>query len=163
MADRVGDAGVAVSVRRLQDTKAFVRMSSGLDLNKCGWYGDGSSGNGEIAKLLETIPGIVHEPNGALHFSAWNCRAGQNNVVIRTDGTVAPFPDVPIELRLGNIDEPKFDQKQLADMKKTCQRHRFPTLNHKLAYCYKDARVIKWLWAQVAKNKLRGGGKSFED
>jgi pyruvate-formate lyase-activating enzyme len=69
------------SVQRLQETKAFVRMSSGLDLNKCGWYGDGSSGNGEIAKLLETMQGIVHEPNGDLHFAEWNCRAGQNNVI----------------------------------------------------------------------------------
>jgi len=152
------------SVQRLQETKAFVRMSSGLDLNKCGWYGDGSSGNGEIAKLLQTIPGIVHEPNGDLHFSEWNCRAGQNNVVIRTDGTVAPcFPMYPSSFNWGNIDEPKFDQKQLADMKKTCQRHCFSTLNHNLAYCYNDARVTKWLWAQAVKNKLRGGGKSFED
>jgi hypothetical protein len=69
----------------------------------------------------------------------------------------------PSSFDWGNIDEPKFDQKQLADMKKTCQRHCFSTLNHNLAYCYNDARVIKWLWAQVAKNKLRGGGKSFED
>jgi len=152
------------SVQRLQETKAFVRMSSGLDLNKCGWYGDGSSGNGEIAKLLQTIPGIVHEPNGDLQFSEWNCRAGQNNVVIRTDGTVAPcFPMYPSSFNWGNIDEPKFDQKQLADMKKTCQRHCFSTLNHNLAYCYNDARVTKWLWAQAVKNKLRGGGKSFED
>jgi hypothetical protein len=63
----------------------------------------------------------------------------------------------------GNIDEPKFDQKQLADMKKTCQQHCFSTLNHNLAYCYNDARAIKWIWAQVVKNKLRGGAKSFED
>ena len=51
----------------------------------------------------------------------------------------------------------------LADMKKTCQRHCFSTLNHNLAYCYNDTRAIKWIWAQVVKNKLRGGTKSFED
>ena len=152
------------SVQRLQETKAFVRMSSGLDLNKYGWYGDGSSGNGEITKLLETMPGIVHEPNGDLHFAEWNCRAGQNNVIIRTDGTVAPcFPMYASNFDWGNIDEPKFDQKQLADMKMTCQQHCFSTLNHNLAYCYNDARAIKWIWAQVVKNKLRGGAKSFGD
>jgi hypothetical protein len=43
--------------------------------------------------VLASMPGIVHEPNGELHFAEWNCRAGQNNVIIRTDGTVAPcFP-----------------------------------------------------------------------
>jgi MoaA/NifB/PqqE/SkfB family radical SAM enzyme len=152
------------SVQRLQETKAFLRMSSGLDLNKYGWYGDGSSGNGEITKLLSTMPGIVREANGELHFAEWNCRAGQNNVIIRTDGTVAPcFPMYASSFDWGNIDAPKFDQKQLTDMKKTCQRHCFSTLNHNLAYCYNDARAMKWIWAQVVKNKLRGGARSFED
>ena len=151
------------SVQRLQETKAFVRMSSGLDLNKYGWYGDGSSGNGEITKLLESMPGIVREPGGDLHFAEWNCRAGQNNVIIRTDGTVAPcFPMYPSNFDWGNIDEPKFDQKQLADMKKSCQQHCFSTLNHNLAYCYNDSRAMKWIWTQVVKNRLRGGARSFE-
>ncbi len=152
------------SVQRLQETKAFVRMSSGLDLNKYGWYGDGSSGNGEITKLLNTMPGIVREPNGELHFAEWNCRAGQNNVIIRTDGTVAPcFPMYASSFDWGNIDEPKFDEKQLTDMKKSCQRHCFSTLNHNLSYAYNDARAIKWIWTQVVTNKLRGGARSFGD
>src|SRR5207237_9285540 len=33
------------SVKRLQEIKAFMRMSSGLDLRQHGWYGDGTSGN----------------------------------------------------------------------------------------------------------------------
>jgi hypothetical protein len=36
-------------------------------------------------------------------------------------------------------------------------------LNHNLAYCYNDARAIKWLWAQAAVNRFRGGARSFED
>jgi hypothetical protein len=31
-------------------------------------------------------------------------------------------------------------------MKQNRQRQCFSTLNHNLAYCYNDARVIKWLW-----------------
>jgi MoaA/NifB/PqqE/SkfB family radical SAM enzyme len=152
------------SVQRLQETKAFLRMSSGLDLNEYGWYGDGDNGNGEIKQLLETMPGIVREPDGDMHFAEWNCRAGQNNVIIRTDGTVAPcFPMYGSTFDWGNIDAPKFDQKQLGDMKKGCQRHCFSTLNHNLAYCYNDARAIKWIWAQVVTNRLRGGARSFED
>jgi len=63
----------------------------------------------------------------------------------------------------GNIDEPKFDQGQLSTMKSTCQRHCFSTLNHNLAYCYNDARVTKWLWSNVVKNRFQGGVRSFED
>ena len=47
-------------------------------------------------------------------------------------------------------------------MKKTCQKHCFSTLNHNLAYCYNDARVIKWMWENV-KRGFRGGLRSFED
>jgi len=38
------------SVQRLQEIKAFVRMSSGLDLKQYGWNGDGSMGSGHEAR-----------------------------------------------------------------------------------------------------------------
>ena len=38
------------SVRRLQEMKAFVRMSSGVDLRKYGWYGEG--GTESISEIL---------------------------------------------------------------------------------------------------------------
>jgi hypothetical protein len=63
----------------------------------------------------------------------------------------------------GNIDAAKFDANQLKDMKNSCQRHCFSTLNHNLGYCYNDARVIKWVWKQVVTNRLQGGARSFED
>jgi len=152
------------SVQRLQEMKAFVRMSSGLDLKKYGWYGDGTSSNGSIAEMLARTPGIAQDENGELNFTGWNCRAGQNNVIIRTDGTVAPcFPMYPSTFDWGNIDNPKFDQKQLREMKHTCQRHCFSTLNHNLGYCYNDARIIKWVWTQAVTNRMKGGARSFED
>jgi MoaA/NifB/PqqE/SkfB family radical SAM enzyme len=150
------------SVQRLQEMKAFIRMVSGADLRKFGWYGDGTQGNGDIHELLSSMPGIVHD-NGDCHFADWNCRAGQNDVIIRTDGTIAPcFPMYAAKHDWGNIETPKFDRKQLSEMKQKCQRHCFSTLNHNLSYCYNDARVIKWLWNQ-AKNRFRGGVRSFED
>jgi len=48
-------------------------------------------------------------------------------------------------------------------MKKTCQQHCFSTLNHNLAYCYNDARVIKFVWTNLVKNRMKGGARSFED
>jgi hypothetical protein len=63
-------------------------------------------------------------------------------VIIRTDGTVAPcFPMYASPFDWGNTDHPKFDNAQLADMKKSCQPQCFSTLNHNLAYCYDDSRV----------------------
>jgi radical SAM protein with 4Fe4S-binding SPASM domain len=113
--------------------------------------------------MLRKAAGIVQGSDGNLAFDEWNCRAGQNNVIIRTDGTVAPcFPMYSASLDWGNIDNFAFDREQLTDMKKTCQKHCFSTLNHNLAYCYNDARVIKWTWENV-KRGFRGGMRSFED
>jgi MoaA/NifB/PqqE/SkfB family radical SAM enzyme len=152
------------SVKRLQEMKAFIRMSSGVDLRKYGWNGDGTGMNGDVSRSIAEMPGIVQDESGNLRFAEWNCRAGQNNVIIRTDGTVAPcFPMYAATYNWGNIDKWNFDSKQLASMKSTCQQHCFSTLNHNLSYCYNDARVIKWLWTQVVKNKFGGGAKSFED
>jgi radical SAM protein with 4Fe4S-binding SPASM domain len=152
------------SVQRLEEIKAFMRMGGNAsDLKMLGWNGDGKGANG-TAEHLASMPGIVQDPSGELHFAEWNCRAGQNNVIIRTDGTLAPcFPMYASTCDWGNIDKPKFDNAQLNDMKKSCQRHCFSTLNHNLAYCYDDARVIKFVWTQLVKNRLKGGARSFED
>lgn len=150
------------SVARLLEMKTFMRMSSGLDLRRVGWNGDGTGTNGQLNELLERKPGLMQDENGNLQFANWNCRAGQNNVVIRTDGTLAPcFPLYPATVDWGNIEAARFDHAQLETMKQTCQRHCFSTLNHNLAYCYNDARVIKWLWQQ-ARRGFKGGAQSFE-
>ncbi len=47
-------------------------------------------------------------------------------------------------------------------MKATCQQHCFSTLNHNLAYCYNDARVIRFVWTNLVKNKMQGGARSFD-
>jgi len=119
--------------------------------------------NGDVAKQIAGLPGVVQDENGDLHFAEWNCRAGQNNVIIRTDGTIAPcFPMYASTYDRGNIDGHKFEAGQLASMKKTCQ-HCFSTLNHNLASCYNDARVIKFVWTNLVKNRMLGGAQSFED
>src|SRR5271166_5622057 len=150
------------SVQRLAEIKAFMRMGGNAsDLRTFGWNGDGS-GNG-TAKQIAHMPGVVQDATGDLHFADWGCRAGQNNLIIRTDGTVAPcFPMYASPFDWGNIDHPKFEDAQLVDMKKSCQRHCFSTLNHNLAYCYNDARVIRFVWTQVVKNRLRGA-HSFDE
>ena len=138
-----------------------MRMSHSRDLPRLGWNGDGT---GTSEELLAGMPGISRDEDGGLRFADWNCRAGQNNVIVRTDGTVAPcFPMYAATYDWGTIEGHKFGGTQLREMKKTCQQHCFSTLNHNLGYCYNDARAIKWLWQQ-ARNGFNGGGvRSFED
>ena len=81
------------SVQRLREMKAFMRMAAGVDLRRPGWNGDGTDGGSDLDKVVASMEGVEREPSGELHFAEWNCRAGHNNVIIRTDGTLAPcFP-----------------------------------------------------------------------
>jgi MoaA/NifB/PqqE/SkfB family radical SAM enzyme len=84
------------------------------------------------------------------HF-AWNCRAGQNSMIIRTDGSLAPcFPMYTASYDWGTVGDHKFDTAQLDEQKKSCQTHCFSTLNHILGWCYNDQRVIKYFFKQLA-------------
>jgi MoaA/NifB/PqqE/SkfB family radical SAM enzyme len=81
----------------------------------------------------------------------WNCRAGHNSLIVRVDGTLAPcFPMYSANYDWGTIENHKFETGQLKEMKKSCQPHCFSTLNHILAFCYNDARVLRWLLKQAA-------------
>src|SRR5579872_1108165 len=56
------------SVPRLEEMKSFIRMSSGLDIRKVGWYGDGNASDEVTSKMLSSAPGIVQDANGELSF-----------------------------------------------------------------------------------------------
>jgi len=82
----------------------------------------------------------------------WGCRAGQNTLIIRPDGTLAPcFPMYNATYDWGVAGRPKFDRAQLAEMKKECELHCFSTLNHIVSYVYNNGRVIRWI-LRHAKN-----------
>ncbi len=92
----------------------------------------------------------------------WNCRAGQNTLIIRVDGTLAPcFPMYSATHDWGVVGSPKFERDQLRTMKTDCQRHCFSTLNHIVAYCYDDRRVIHWMFKQ-ARHGFQGVQGNFE-
>jgi MoaA/NifB/PqqE/SkfB family radical SAM enzyme len=92
----------------------------------------------------------------------WNCRAGRNSVVIRTDGTLAPCSTLySADCDWGHVGDAKFDAARLDAMKVECQRNCFSTLQHNLGYCYDDRRVARWL-AKQASNGFRGGATSFD-
>jgi hypothetical protein len=90
------------SVPRLQEMKAFMRMSSGLDLRRAGWYGDGAaSGVGE--EMLAKMPGIVTRPERqpALYGLELPCRPEQCHRAHRWHRG-AVFSNVWRDLRLGH-------------------------------------------------------------
>lgn len=92
----------------------------------------------------------------------WNCRAGQNSLIIRVDGTLAPcFPMYSATYDWGTIEDQKFDVKQLDEMKQSCQTHCFSTLNHNLGYRYNDVRAIRWVWKQAVRG-FQGVTGSFD-
>src|SRR5262249_53473572 len=64
------------SVQRLQEMKAFVRMSSGADLRRVGWYGDGTGADDDVRGRLLGTPGLAQDDSGGIHFTDWNCRGG---------------------------------------------------------------------------------------
>lgn len=86
----------------------------------------------------------------------WSCRAGQNTLIIREDGTLAPcFPTYGASYDWGTVEAPRFDREQLSVMKESCNRTCFSTLNSIVGHCYNDRRVITWLGKQ-ALNRFRG-------
>jgi MoaA/NifB/PqqE/SkfB family radical SAM enzyme len=95
-----------------------------------------------LAEMKRFVRGAHHEP--------WNCRAGQNTVIIRVDGTLAPcFPMYSATHDWGTVGAPKFERAQLDRMKTDCEPNCFSTLNHIVGWCYNDGRVIRWLLKQA--------------
>ena len=95
-----------------------------------------------LAEMKRFVRGAHHEP--------WNCRAGQNTLIIRVDGTLAPcFPMYSATHDWGVVGAQKFDGAQLDQMKVTCEPNCFSTLNHIVGWCYNDGRVIRWVMKQA--------------
>ncbi len=91
----------------------------------------------------------------------WECRAGHNTSLIRTDGTLAPcFSMYSSTYDWGTIENPKFDFRQLDEMKKTCKLHCLSTCQHTTGYAYSLWRVTKWL-ARQARRGFRGVSGGF--
>jgi len=96
----------------------------------------------------------THEP--------WNCRAGQNSLIVRVDGTLAPcFPMYSATCDWGSVGNGHFEPEQLREMKASCELNCFSTLNHVLAHSYDDSRVIRYL-VRPMKRGFQGASGSIE-
>ncbi len=93
------------------------------------------------------------------NIEPWGCRAGQNTLIVRTDGTLAPcFPMYSATHDWGTAGNPKFEYRQLAEMKKECELHCFSTLNHIVSYVYNNGRVIRWILRHAKNGFTRAEG-----
>ncbi len=91
----------------------------------------------------------------------WECRAGHNTSLIRTDGTLAPcFSMYSATRDWGTIENPKFSPIQLEEMKRSCKPNCLSTCQHTVGYAYSLWRVFKWLSKQ-ALHGFRGATGSF--
>jgi MoaA/NifB/PqqE/SkfB family radical SAM enzyme len=113
-------------------------------------------------KIANPVPQLLNMKNMMRgRVEPWPCRAGQNTLIVREDGTLAPcFPTYGASYDWGSVEEPKFELVQLDEMKKSCNTTCFSTLNSIVGHCYDDMRVVKWL-AKQAKNGFRGVTGSF--
>jgi MoaA/NifB/PqqE/SkfB family radical SAM enzyme len=112
------------------------------------WILDKKRQGYKVVNQTERIEQMKHFVQGK--HEPWGCRAGQSTLIIRTDGTLAPcFPMYSAVYDWGTAGKPKFEQKQLKEMKKECELHCFSTLNHIVSYAYNDARVIKFILRQA--------------
>jgi MoaA/NifB/PqqE/SkfB family radical SAM enzyme len=118
------------------------------------WITDKHASGYKMANPREQILNMKNMMRGKIE--PWSCRAGQNTLIIREDGTLAPcFPTYGATHDWGRVEEPKFDLVQLDEMKESCTTHCFSTLNSIVGHCYDDIRIIKWM-AKQAKNRFRG-------
>jgi MoaA/NifB/PqqE/SkfB family radical SAM enzyme len=135
--------------KHLDDNGLFIREEDRPGVaDLIDWLVDKHRQGYRIANSVARLEQMKDFMGGALED--WNCRAGQNTLIIRTDGTLAPcFPMYSASHDWGTIEQPKFERAQLAEMKRSCQPHCFSTLNHIVAYGYNDRRVIKWMLRQA--------------
>lgn len=147
--------------KHLDDNGVFIREQDRPQVAELiDWLVDRHRRGYRIANSIERLTQMKDFIAGGL--GDWNCRAGQNTMIIRTDGTLAPcFPMYSAGHDWGTIEQPKFESGQLREMKRSCQPHCFSTLNHIVAYGYNDRRVIKWMLRQ-ALGGFQGVRGNFE-
>jgi MoaA/NifB/PqqE/SkfB family radical SAM enzyme len=145
----------------LEDNSTYIRPEDHAAVDEVlDWLIEKQKAGYGMTNSVERIAQMKQFMRGGLE--PWNCRAGQNTLIIRVDGTLAPcFPMYSATYDWGVVGSHKFETAQLREMKDSCERHCFSTLNHIVGYCYNDRRVIQWLLKQ-ARHGFQGIRGNFE-
>ncbi len=147
--------------KHLDDNPTYIRAEDHAAVDKVlDWLIEKQKAGYGMTNSVERLAQMKQFMRGDLE--PWNCRAGQNTLIIRVDGTLAPcFPMYSATYDWGVVGSHKFDTRQLREMKESCERHCFSTLNHIVGYCYNDRRVIQWMFKQ-ARHGFQGIRGNFE-
>jgi len=79
-------------------------------------------------------------------MNVWDCRAGHNGALIRTDGTLAPcFDLMSYDFDWGRIWEPNFDEEKLRELKKDCVPFCSSTCFYTMGHYYKTRMAYEWI------------------
>ncbi len=146
--------------KHLERNSTFIREEDHARIDALiDWLVDKHKSGYKMANPIDQLLNMKNMVRGSVE--PWPCRAGQNTLIIREDGTLAPcFPMYDATYNWGKVGDHQFDVVQLDEMKKSCNTTCFSTLNSIVGHCYDDMRVVKWL-AKQAKNRFRGVTGSF--
>jgi MoaA/NifB/PqqE/SkfB family radical SAM enzyme len=135
--------------KHMEDNPVFIRPEDHAAIGELiDWLIDKQNAGWRMVNSVQRLAEMKKFMNHELDH--WGCRAGLNNIIIRTDGTLAPcFPMYSANHDWGTIEAPRMESAQLKAMKKQCESNCFSTLNHILAFCYNDTRVIRWLFKEA--------------
>jgi MoaA/NifB/PqqE/SkfB family radical SAM enzyme len=79
-------------------------------------------------------------------IDVWDCRAGHNGALVRTDGTLSPcFDMICYDHDWGRIGEPRFLKAELESLKEKCMSLCSSTCFHTMSFYYKMASVPQWV------------------
>lgn len=80
----------------------------------------------------------------------WDCRAGINGALIRTDGTLSPcFDMIHSDDDWGRVGDPKFEAARLKALKDKCLPHCSSTCFYTMAYYYRLPSLFEWVRKHV--------------
>jgi MoaA/NifB/PqqE/SkfB family radical SAM enzyme len=135
------------------DTRHFRHQDDMLSITEEEWE--------EVDRLLDwlvekqrqgwpMVNSIAHLRNFKLRMRgclrSWDCRAGHNGALIRTDGTLSPcFDLITYEEDWGRIGEPKFEEERLTEVKKGCLRNCSSTCYHTMGDYYNTRFLPDWI------------------
>jgi MoaA/NifB/PqqE/SkfB family radical SAM enzyme len=83
-------------------------------------------------------------------IGVWNCRAGLNGALIRTDGTLSPcFDMICYDHDWGRIWQSRFDREALESLKEKCMPLCSSTCYHTMSFYYKPGSLPEWVRKHV--------------
>ena len=79
-------------------------------------------------------------------IDAWDCRAGRNGALVRTDGTLSPcFDMICYDHDWGRVGTSRFDSEELKGLKKKCMPLCSSTCFHTMSFYYKPGALGEWV------------------